>query len=541
LELSVDQVRAGYDAVPYDSDAFPQSAPGNLAAIAHLFGLDAPEVPNARVLEIGCAVGGNLIPFAAAHPQAHVVGIDLSQVHIDLARRNVEALGLKNLELLQGDVASMDLAPLGQFDFIICHGVYSWVPDNVQEAILAASHDSLAPEGVAYLSYNIYPGWKAKEIVRDAMLLRGGGKGTVDEKLGFARGMIDFLEGVAPADSVLAKALAEYRAIAKISRDYYLVHEYLETFNAPCYFLEMLECAKEHDLAYLADATPSTMFAHNYGDNIARPLLNECGHSQVLLEQYLDFVINRAFRQSLFVHAERAPQIRYQLDRSRLGRLHFASFVPPVDGESRLDDSSQAFGEAGGPTLVTQNPAAKAALEELTARWPSTLSRQELQDAVQARLGAAGIEPAANPQEAVDELLGFLIARGQVRYRLDPVLLEPLSTPPRLDEPVRRMAELARGNANARTFNIWHETLTLSPVDGHLMPLLDGTRDRDALVEALLEFDREDLIRFERDGQRLTGPELRTAAAEYIDEIPKRLAAMKLFRGNDHTEAGGAS
>ena len=105
----------------------------------------------------------------------------------------------------------------------------------------------------------------------------------------------------------------------------------------------------------------------------------------------------------------------------------------------------------------------------------------------------------------------------------------------------RRMAELARENANARTFNIWHETLTLSPVDGHLMPLLDGTRDRDALVEALLEFDREDLIRFERDGQRLTGPELRTAAAEYIDEIPKRLAAMKLFRGNDHTEAGGAS
>jgi methyltransferase-like protein len=540
MELPVDQVRAGYDAVPYDSDAFPQSAPGNLAAIAHLFGLDAPEVPNARVLEIGCAVGGNLIPFAAAHPQAHTVGIDLSQVHIDLARRNVEALGLKNLELLQGDVASMDLAPLGQFDFIICHGVYSWVPDNVQEAILAASHDSLAPEGVAYLSYNIYPGWKAKEIVRDAMLLRGGGKGTVDEKLGFARGMIDFLEGVAPADSVLARALAEYRAIAQTSRDYYLVHEYLETFNAPCYFLEMLERAKEHDLAYLADASPSTMFANNYGGNVAGPLLKECGHSQVLLDQYLDFVINRAFRQSLFVHAERAPQIRYQLDRSRWDRLHFASFVPPVDGETRLDDSSQEFGERGGPTLVTQNLATKATLDELTARWPSTLSRQELVDAMQARLGAAGIEPAANAEESVDDLLAFLIGRGQVRYRLDPVLLEPASTPPRLDEPVRRMAELARGDAQAWTFNIWHETLLLSPVDRHLLPLLDGTRDRDALVEALLKFDREDLIRFELDGQRLTGPELRTAAAAYVDDIPKRLTAMKLFRGNNHTEAGRA-
>jgi methyltransferase-like protein/SAM-dependent methyltransferase len=540
MDLSVDQVRADYDAVPYDSDAFPQSAPGNLAAIAHLFGLDAPKVPTARVLEIGCAAGGNLIPFAASHPQAHAVGIDLSQVHIDLARRNVEALGLKNLELLQGDVESMDLTRLGQFDFIICHGVYSWVPDSVQEAILAASHALLAPEGVAYLSYNIYPGWKAKEIVRDAMLLRGGGEGTIYEKLGFARGMIAFLEGVAPADSVLAKALAEYRAIEKTSRYSYLVHEYLETFNAPCYFLEMLECARDHDLAYLADATPSTMFASNYGDNVAGPLLKECGHSQVLLDQYLDFVMNRSFRQSLFVHAERAPQIRYQLDRSRLGRLHFAASAPPLDGETRLDDSSQDFGEPGGLTLGTTSPAAKAALDELTARWPCTLSRQELVDAVQARLKAAGIEPAANPQDAIDDLLAFLITRGQVAYRLDPVLLEPASTPPRLDEPVRRMAELARGNANASTFNIWHETLRLSPVDGHLLPLLDGTHDRDALVEALLEFDRVDLIRFERDGQRLTGPELATATAEYIDEIPKRLVAMKLFRGNNHTEAGRA-
>jgi methyltransferase-like protein/2-polyprenyl-3-methyl-5-hydroxy-6-metoxy-1,4-benzoquinol methylase len=541
VDLSVEQVRADYDAVPYHSHAFPQSAPGHLAAIAHLFGLDVPEVRGARVLEIGCAAGGNLIPFAAAHPEAHAVGIDLSQVQIDLARRHVEALGLTNLELLQGDVSSMDLAPLGQFDFIVCHGVYSWVPDAVQEAILAAFHDSLEPTGVAYLSYNIYPGWKAKEIVRDAMLLRGGGKGTPDEKLSFARGMIDFLEGVAPADSVLAKALAEYRAIVKSSRDFYVVHEYLETFNTPCYFLEMVERAKEHDLAYLADAAPNTMFAPNYGDNVAGPLLNECGHSQVLLDQYLDFVVNRAFRQSLFVHADRAPQIRYQLDRSRWDSLHFATCLPPTDGQTRLDDSSQEFGERSQPTLVTQNPAVKASLEELNARWPSTLSRQELIDAVHARLEAAGIQPAANPQESVDDLLAFLIARGQVRYRLDPVLLEPPSAPPRLDETVRRMAELARGNADAWTFNAWHETVQLSHVDGYVLPLLDGTRGRDALVEALLEFDREDLVRFERDGQRLSGQELRTVAAQYVEDMPQRLVSMKLFRGNDRTAAAAPS
>jgi SAM-dependent methyltransferase len=249
VDEAVDRLGADYDAAPYDSHAFPQSAPGQLAAIAYLFGLDTPEVSTARVLEIGCASGGNLIPFAATHPGARAVGIDLSPVQIGEGRRRAQALGLGNLELVQGDIARMDLAALGQFDFVISHGVYSWVPENVQEAILAAFHTLMVPEGVGYLSYNVYPGWKAKEIVRDAMLLRGGGRGTPVERVGYARGMIDFLQEVAPADSVLARALADYKAIAAKSKDYYLLHEELETFNAPCYLLELLERAGEHDLA----------------------------------------------------------------------------------------------------------------------------------------------------------------------------------------------------------------------------------------------------------------------------------------------------
>ena len=87
------------------------------------------------------------------------------------------------------------------------------------------------------------------------------------------------------------------------------------------------------------------MFAKNYGEKISVPLLKECGHSQVLVEQYLDFFVNRAFRQSLLVHGERAPQISYELDRSRFARLHFAASLPPADGESRLDASAQDYGE----------------------------------------------------------------------------------------------------------------------------------------------------------------------------------------------------
>ena len=94
----VNRLRAEYDAAPYRSNSYPQSAPGHLAAIAHFFGLDVPDVAGARVLEIGCASGDNILPFAASHPEAHVLGIDLSGVHIEQGRQLVQALGVDNLD-----------------------------------------------------------------------------------------------------------------------------------------------------------------------------------------------------------------------------------------------------------------------------------------------------------------------------------------------------------------------------------------------------------------------------------------------------------
>jgi len=167
---AIDDVRAGYDENPYESYAHPFSAPGQLAAVAWVLGLEPPDASSASVLEIGCAAAGNLIPFAAMHPRSRALGIDLSRVHIAEGSRRVRALGLENVELLCGDIAHLDLAALGQFDFVICHGVYSWVPDEVQDAILAACGQLLTPSGVAYVGYNTYPGWKAREIVRDAMM-----------------------------------------------------------------------------------------------------------------------------------------------------------------------------------------------------------------------------------------------------------------------------------------------------------------------------------------------------------------------------------
>ncbi|HZA12537.1 hypothetical protein, partial [Mycobacterium sp.] len=211
-------------------------------------------------------------------------------------------------------------------------------------------------------------------------------------------------------------------------------------------------------------------------------------------------------------------------------RLHIAARVPPADGQTLLDHSRQEYVLPDGATLFTNDPGIKAALDALTARWPWTLSRQELVDAVQARLACAGINPSDKLADHVDGLMEVLILQGQAQFRLDPVLLEPAGAPLRLDETARRMAELTRGESDASTFNLWHETLMLSPVDRHLLPLLDGTRDRDALVEALLAVDRDKPIGLERDGKQVSDrAELRDALAEHIDALPQRLAEMMLM------------
>jgi SAM-dependent methyltransferase len=513
VDKAVEQVRADYDAAPYDSHAFPQSAPGQLAAIAYLFGLDVPDVSTARVLEIGCAAGGNLIPFAAEHPMAHTVGVDLSDVQINQGRLRVQALGLPNVELITADIAQIDLSSLGQFDFIIAHGVYSWVPETVQEAVLLAIGTLLAPKGVAYLSYNVYPGWKAKEIVRDAMLMFASTKQTPDEKVRYARGMIDFLEAATPAEGLMARVLADYKAVESNRRDYYVLHEELETYNLPCYFFELVERAHPHGLGYLADAQPQLMFAENFGRAVAEKLAQECQNSQILLEQYLDFVVNRTFRQSLLVRSDRLSQISYQLKHNRFQKLHFAAV--PVDPDA---------------TPVASDPVVKTTLAVLGARLPWTVPYPELTATVVSELRSSGIAK-AEIRRRINHLLESLIRSGRVLYRLAPVAPAPSPTPWLLDEPPRRMAELTRDEEDASTFNPWHETLLLSPVDRHLLPLLDGTRDREELVSALLDVAEQNLISVERDGEPVrTAAELRDVLAEQVDELPQRLAGMKLVR-----------
>src|SRR5438093_4154914 len=141
-----DPTRTTYDEVLYPSHTHSQTHPDRLATIATLFGMTPAPVDGCRVLELGCGDGGNLIPMAFGLPGSEFVGIDLAARPIGSGQALVEALGLKNITLRPLDIMQIS-SDFGRFDYIIAHGLYSWVPPAVQDKILAICKANLAPEG----------------------------------------------------------------------------------------------------------------------------------------------------------------------------------------------------------------------------------------------------------------------------------------------------------------------------------------------------------------------------------------------------------
>src|SRR3712207_3467228 len=156
-----------YDEVRYSNYPYGQTHPDRLATVAILYGLDPPDPFHARVLEIGCGAGGNLMAMAAATPGIRAVGVDLAAVAIEEGRTVIEAVGLDNIELRQADVRALTDGRLGEFDYIVAHGVYGWIPAEAREALLATIKASLAPDGIAYVSYNAQPGGYFRLMLRD--------------------------------------------------------------------------------------------------------------------------------------------------------------------------------------------------------------------------------------------------------------------------------------------------------------------------------------------------------------------------------------
>lgn len=320
LENNAISLNTNYDEVAYPSHAYRKTRPDTMAVAAHLFGLETPKIENARVLELGCASGGNLIPMAEAFPNAEFLGVDLSERQIKVGQETIKALNLKNIELRQQSI--LDLTKkTGTFDFIIVHGVFSWVPENVQDKILEVCNKNLSKNGVAYISYNTLPGWNIAKTVRDMMLFHSRKFDNPQDKILESRRMLKFVSDNTGQSSPFSATLKAEMEVLSKANDNYLFHDHLEEQNTPFYLEEFVAKAEKNNLRYLADADIATMYLGNQSKKVRETLgkLTDI----VEQEQYLDFLTNRRFRSTLLCHKE--VELSREVNSNKMKDLFFAS------------------------------------------------------------------------------------------------------------------------------------------------------------------------------------------------------------------------
>jgi SAM-dependent methyltransferase len=452
-----------YDEVRYSNYPYAQTHPDRLATVAILYGLEPPDPFNARVLEIGCGAGGNLMAMTAATPGITAVGVDLAAEPIAEAIAAAVEIGLSNVEFHQADVRALTDRSLGEFDYIIAHGVYGWIPEDARDALLELIATSLTPSGLAYVSYNAQPGGYFRKMLRDVGLWHARNVAADDEaeRAAKAQELYVFLnqQRVTTADTFGALLAREVPILAE-GPIYRLVHDDLSEHWHPVWFAEFAEHAGRHGLGYVGEADRYGLRTEMLPDGVEPEVWRLAGGDRIAFENYSDLLTARHFRQSILCRAREA--VPHHPDAMRAQRLCWA--VRPKAEPLEVGLVADAFAE-------------------LDKRRPQAVDFAALRDALGADAGALA-----------DALIdGFRRERliphaGPLRAASDPGE-RPLASP------------LARWQAakGPNMTSLAYTTVRMEePAARLLITLLDGTRDRAAIRSELqtragLELSAEDL------------------------------------------------
>jgi methyltransferase-like protein/2-polyprenyl-3-methyl-5-hydroxy-6-metoxy-1,4-benzoquinol methylase len=467
-----------YDQVPYPSNPFERSHPRWIFTIATLFGMKAPPPDSARILELGCASGGNLIPMAEALPESTCVGVDLSNRQVQDGLRLIEATGLRNVTLRQASILDLDDS-YGDFDYVICHGVYSWVPREVQQRILEICSKRLTPNGVAYVSYNTLPGWGMLGMLRDMMRFHASRFKDPAKQIAQSRALLQVLAKTVPSqDNPYGMLLKQSSEKLEQTADWYIYHEHLEEDNDPVYFHEFVGRAGALGLQFLGEAELLSMLTNQLPPEV-QAALREVSGNIVHSEQYMDFFRNRTFRESLLCRQEVA--LTRKIDADSIKPMAFASDLAAQPHDTDLRAYAEVtFSALQRPTIGVSDPIFKAALIALREAWPRFVPVLELEAKVRTRLE---LPPATakSTHDFVDRLWGWYTRRvvqmtASQTHCSSSVAAKPVAS-------IVARAQVKGGRSLVT--NLLHRPVKLGAFDAAVLSLLDGTRDRESIREFL--------------------------------------------------------
>lgn len=499
IELVSSAVNA-YDETPYDSYPFAMTHPYHLMTLAALFGLKAPAPENARVLELGCAGGGNIIPHAINYPGASFVGVDLSKVQIDHANTYKADLGLKNIEFHHCSITDVDQS-FGKFDYILCHGVMSWVPESVRQKILEISSKNLNDNGVAYISYNTSPGWNTLRTLRDMMLYHSSMFTDVREKISQSRLVLEFVkDSLVGSNSVYAQMFEnEVTALAKQS-DYYLRHEHLEDENKPYYFHEFINQASQHGLQYLSDCSISTMYLGNMPPKVVEKL--QAVNDIIRTEQYMDFINNRRFRSTLLCHL--AVNLNRAICNEDILKFNLVFNLVPEKplSEATLSDpaeSSKFFHNNNREShLSSSSPVLKAILYTFSENISRPLSFDQLASLANKKLGNKQLA------EIKSEFLSNamkLVLQGYIEITLQHH--QPVAVDMKKPQATKLSLYQTAKTNHAWVTNLQHKVVGVNLFEKLALSYMNGKNDKAKILELIVERIKQDKLVLSQEGQKI--------------------------------------
>jgi SAM-dependent methyltransferase len=471
-------LHASYQATPYPSRPVPLSHPDHLYVVGRLHGLAPAPVTAARVLELGCGTGGNLLPMAATLPEGRFLGIDLSERQIHMAQAAAQAASLDNVEFRAGDALSLEssLAAAGGgqgFDYIILHGLYSWVPLDVQAALLPLCARLLAPNGMIYISYNTYPGWHMRGLVRELMLRAGGAAANPVERAAKARAALDnLIPAYAQAGDGYATSLAEEKARVDDMEDSFLLHDLLEVENHPVYFDDFLARAGAGGLQFVSEANVAASREENFSPEARRQLT--ALDDLAAREQRIDFVLNRSFRQTVLC-ADGAT-VQRRIAPGWLHDLYLASPLRPMGQDPSGGPGEAFFATPDGGRIGLTAPIAIAALNHLALVWPDFMAFEKLAETVGDGAVVAQSVIDLYPRNWLD-----LLPRAPV-----------FTTAPGSLPKATALARWQIGQGELVT-DLRHRSVTITDISTRqLLPHMDGQTGRNDLLAAIAGFEMRD-------------------------------------------------
>jgi SAM-dependent methyltransferase len=443
-----------YDEVRYPSLPRNQSHPAFISALSTIAGLKLPPVDQWSVLEIGCGDGSNILPLAFDYPEGKFVGVDRALKPIDAGRALAGRLQLANIKLQNADL--IEWQPEGEFDYIVAHGVFSWVPEEIRERILQLCAAALKPRGVAYISYNALPGCHFRRFAGDFLRFHVRHQSDPAACMEKARSLARQIISQPVSEEPLELALrSEMESVLKRD-DTALYHDDLALNNEPFYLLDFVARAARHGLQYLGDSDPQR------DDVQGTSLLAE---DWLESRQYGDFLAKRRFRETLLCRKDIHLDRKLLLDRFR--DLFVASRVRPAEAQK---DGQQRFELPKSRSLTTNHPFAKEALCRLASLWPGSMKISELP--------LDQYSP-----DSIADLLMRLHDAGAIELRTHPPkIAAAVSECPAASALAR--AQIAEG-CHLVT-NQRHMSIELE--DEHsrrVLSLLDGSRDRRTLAREL--------------------------------------------------------